>query len=493
MSRHGVAGRWGAFACAVALATGCGGGSGAPTSAQAPSAPGAVAAGDGGAFVLVDAEVKPYAVWSDEVASTSITVTVRTRDDEGVELALEYFDGLAGGSGVARSARLYDDGSHGDVVAGDGVWTRAFVPDVSEPAELRLYEGQVDVLPMAVVARRADGDRVAPANAIDARLELGLVSRTLDGEFETTALAADARATSHVVNLRSPGFDGADLGSVMRRVYDVVGADAFDFAVVFSTRSTGDAIPRSMGVRNDVRGIHRPIFDDSRAYGSRGRLQQIVYQNAHVAGLEINHELGHRWGAFLDDPALNLAIPTGFHWGPSTHVGQMGNGPFLLDDEGSIDDGGDGFLVTNAHGSEKFLVNPFSPLELYLMGLAGADEVAPLRFVTDPAVNVAFGARLPEASTRVVTIEDIEAVYGERVPRAAESQNAFGAVFVVVSDRTLTSSELALSSAVARYYGGTAPGGERSGGLFTAYDPPSFPAATGYRATLETALPLSGP
>lgn len=487
MAQHGVAGRWGAFACAIALTTGCGGGSGAPTSAQAPSAPGGVAAGDGGAFVLVDAEVNPYAVWSDEVASTPITVTVRTRDDEGVELALEYFDGLAGGSGLARSARLYDDGSHGDAVAADGVWTRTFVPDVSEPVELRLYEGQVDVLPVAIVARDADGERVSPSNAIDARLELGIVSRTLEGEFEAIELAPDARATSHVVNLRAPAFEGSDLGAVMRRLYEVVGADAFDFAILFSARSTGDAVPRSMGVRNDVQGIHRPIFDDSRAYGSRGRLQQIVYQNAHVAGLEINHELGHRWAAFLDLPALNLAIPTGFHWGPSTHVGQMGNGPYLLDD------GGDGLLVTNAHGSETFVVNPFSSLELYLMGLAGADEVEPLTFVTDPSVQVAFGERVPAASTRVVTIADIEAVYGERVPRAMESQSAFAAVFVVVSDRTLAASELTLSSAVARYYGGHAPGGERAGGLFTAYDPPSFPAATGYRATLETALPLSGP
>jgi hypothetical protein len=485
---------WSAIACAIVLASGCGTPSPAASAVQAapsPSgstsqgAPGDAEAEGGGAIVLVDAQVEPYAVWSDEIGSMPVTVTVRTRDDDGIELALEYFDGLVGGSGLARTVRLYDDGSHGDAVAGDGAWTRTFVPDVSEPAELRLYGGQVDVLPMAVVARRADGERVAPANAIDARLELGIVSRALDGEFESIALAADARATPHVVSLRSPGFDGADLGSVMRRLYDVVGEDAFDFAVVFSTRSTGDAIPRSMGVRNDVRGIHRPIFDVSRAYGSDGRLQQLVYQNAHVAGLEINHELGHRWAAFLDDPALNLAIPTGFHWGPSTHVGQMGNGPYLLED-------GDDFLVTNAHGSETFVINPFSPLELYLMGLAARDEVEALRFVTDPSARVAFGERLPEASTRLVTIGDIEAVYGERVPRAAESQNAFGAVFVVVSDRALAPSELTLSSAVARYYGGTAAGGERSGGLFIAYDPPSFPAATRYRATLETAVPLSG-
>ena len=54
----------------------------------------------------------------------------------------------------------------------------------------------------------------------------------------------------------------------------------------------------------------------------------------------------------------------------------MGNGPYLLQEP-------DGLRVTNADDSDKFVANPFSNLELYLMGLAQPDEVPPLRFVTD--------------------------------------------------------------------------------------------------------------
>ena len=54
----------------------------------------------------------------------------------------------------------------------------------------------------------------------------------------------------------------------------------------------------------------------------------------------------------------------------------MGNGPYLLAEAG-------GYRVTNADDSENFIANPFSNLELYLMGLARPDEVQPLRFVTD--------------------------------------------------------------------------------------------------------------
>lgn len=41
----------------------------------------------------------------------------------------------------------------------------------------------------------------------------------------------------------------------------------------------------------------------------------------------------------------------------------MGNGPYLQEDAG-------GYRVTNAADSDKFIANPFSNLELYLMGLA---------------------------------------------------------------------------------------------------------------------------
>jgi hypothetical protein len=473
-------------ACALGGCGGGGGGSEATVAPQAAAAPApAPTPGAPGSWTLVDASVEPYAQWDGTLASTPLTVRARTRDARNVVLSVEYFDGLPGGTGAQRRTRLYDDGTHGDSVPGDGMWTLAFVPDVVPPAALRLYDGRLDSIALSIVAHEADGDVVAPANAIDARVEVGVVDRGLDGEFESREVASDVHATDWMLNVVAPGFDGQALGPLLRRAYVALGVDAFDFAVVFHTRTTGDGIPRSIGVRNDVRGIHRPLFDDSAAYGSAGRLQQIVFQNARALGVEVNHEIGHRWGAFLDDPTLDLAIPTGFHWGPSTHVGQMGSGPYL---EAA---GANGFLATNAHGSESFAVNPFSLLELYLMGLVGRDEVAPLEFVTDRSVAVRFGEHLPASAVRTVTIADIEAVYGPRVPAADASPNAFTALFVTVSDRPLDAAERALSSHVARYAAGASEGGVRAGGLFAAWDPPAFSAATGFRATLETALPLS--
>jgi hypothetical protein len=473
----------------AAGATGCGGGAGGGAAAAAAPAPSATsgnpALGVSANFTLDRIQVAPYAIWADAIGSQPITVTARTTGTTDIHLSLTYFDELIGGSGQRIVEPMFDDGSHGDATAGDGVFTRTLVLDVTEPQLLRLYDGQIDTIPIAIEA--SDGRSfVAPSNSIDARTDLALVSPTLRGQDPPQSADATTRVTDTLVNVIDPSFDATQLESLLQRLYRTFPGDPFDFAVIFATRTTGDGIPRSLGVKNDVGGINLAQFDDSAEYGSAGRLQQVVFQNGKTLGLEINHEIGHRWGAYLNKPALNLSLPTGFHWGTSDHVGQMGNGPYLQAD-------GAGYRVGNGGGADHFVSNPFSKLELYLMGLVPPGEVPAYRFVTDPTVDVQFDAWLAETSTRLVTIDDVVSVYGARTPASSTSQNAFTAVFVVVSDAFLSAAEAALSSHIAHYMAGSSAGGQRSGGLFEVSDPPSFSAATGYRASLQTQLPATNP
>ncbi len=477
--------RTAAFLIPALLLCACGGGAGGgDAQAAAPiAANGNPAAGAAATLSLHDIQATPYALFTDEMTDRVITVTARTQSTGQIALSLNYFDGLVGGSGAQISRSMYDDGTHGDAVAADGIWSRSFTLDVGAPPTLRLYDGQVDSLPISIqVSDR--GAPLAPSNAIDARVEVALISAQSRDTVAVRSATSNTLTTDTMVNIVDPNFDGTALGTVTARLYGLFAGDPFDFAVIFHSRTTGDGIPRSIGVRNDVGGINLATFDQSAGYGSAGRLQQIIVQNAHTLGLEVNHEIGHRWAAYLNKPALNLALPTGFHWGASNHVGQMGNGPYLQPE-------GSQFRVTNGAGSDHFVSNAFSTLELYLMGLARADEVAPLRFVTDPAVNVQFNALLPAASTRAVTIDDITGVYGVRQPDSNSAQNAFNAAFVVVSDQLLTAAEYTLTSTIAAYAAGTSMGGQRTGGLFEVSDPPSFSAATGYRASLETHLPAT--
>jgi hypothetical protein len=466
---------------ATLVACGGGAGGGATASAPAPVTSGNPAPGTPATFTLDRVQVAPYAIWADAIAGQTVTVTARTTSAADVNLSLAYFDALVGGSGRRIVEPMYDDGSHGDAVARDGVFTRSLTLDVADPTLLRLYDGLIDSLPITIEASDARGV-IAPSNSIDARVDLALVSPTLRGQPAPRRIDATTQLTDTLVNLVDPTFDGSTVPALVRRLYGIFPGDPFDFVVVFATRTSGDGIPRSLGVSNDVGGINLKLFDSSADYGSAGRLQQVVFQNGKTLGVEVNHEIGHRWAAYLNKPALNLSLPTGFHWGASDHVGQMGNGPYLQPD-------GSGFRVGNGGGADHFVSNPFSALELYLMGLAPPSEVPDYRFVTDPAVDVQFGAWLPASSTQRVTIDDIVATYGARTPAANVSQSAFSAAFVVVSDRFLNEAETALSSYVASYMGGTSEGGQRTGGLFEVSDPPSFSAATGYRASLETQLP----
>jgi hypothetical protein len=463
------------------LLASCGGAGGGGQTRLVPAASGNPAPVVPSQFTLMDVQVAPYAVWADTVRAQPLAVTARTKSVGAIGLSLSYFDGLIGGSGTQITKPMFDDGTHGDAVAADGIWTLALRLDVHEPAVLRLYDGQVDALPITIQASDGSGI-VAPTNSIEARLDVAMLDPALRGSVAATVVDASMLVTDSVVNLVDPTFESRTIARTTQRLYDVFAGDPFDFAVIFHTRTSGDGIPRSFSVENDVLGIGLTAFDQSAEYGSAGALQQVVFQNAHTLGLEINHELGHRWAAYLNKPALNLTLGNGVHWGPSAHVGQMGNGPFLQSEA-------DGYRVTNADGSDHFVSNSYSNLELYLMGLAAADEVAPLRFVTDPNVDVRFGALLPEPATRLVTIDDIRAVYGARQPSGAAAPNAFSAAFVVVSDDFLTQAEYTLTTIIARYLAGTSSGGQRSGGLFEISDPPSFSACTGFRATLDTTLP----
>ncbi len=469
---------------AVVLLAACGGGGGGSAVAPIPSsAPVAPAPSTPAGVTLSGIAVTPYAVWADELPNVTVTVTARATLAAGAHLALSYFDGLVGATGSQLRRTMYDDGTHGDVRALDGVWTLAFAPALQEPALLRLYDASIDAVPIMIEAIAADGSAMQPKNLIDSRLELAVVSRALAGEFPLRNLASDVAATDYMINVVAPTWDGEHFATITERAYAVLGGDPFDFIAIFHTRATGDGIPRSFAVRNDVVGINLGTYDHSAAYGSAGRLQQLVFQNVRTLGVELNHEIGHRWAAYLNEDALNLSLHTGFHWGASNHVGQMGNGPHLS----PTADGN--YLVTNADGSEKFVANAFSMLELYLMGMASPGEVDALRFVTDPSVDVRFGTTVAAADTRIVTIDDIIAIYGARTPAVIASQIAFTAALIVVSDAPIDEAERTLTSTIARYAAGTSAGGERAGGLFAVLDPMSFGAATQFRATLETRIP----
>ncbi len=227
--------------------------------------------------------------------------------------------------------------------------------------------------------------------------------------------------------------------------------DAYDFLVIFTNfpfkMISEDAIAFYIPVRNGARGLGIDLFDHSFLYGSNGKLQGAV-DMGNVADLSsdpldagfektmttLAHELLHQWAAhvtFIDeegqvsDDLLGKKSPgedKGSHWS------------YLLNTSGSVLygnrwlDNGDGTF--SSHQARKY----YSPLDLYLAGLYHPSEVPPMLLIDNPDIDP---EKLPESGVaitgapRTVTIDDIIAAEGERIPGPDESQKDFRIGFVL--------------------------------------------------------------
>lgn len=228
--------------------------------------------------------------------------------------------------------------------------------------------------------------------------------------------------------------------AVAREFYRTHGDD-YDFLVLFA--GFDFAMPSGsmafyLPIKNDVEGIGQDLFDQTSNYSADGafleRLGGIIDMGPaarHVLEpsdprfektlLTLTHEMLHRWGAyvrFMDDgqPSDALLGLADAHWS------------FLLDAEGSSlygnhwRDNLDGTFTTvppEQGQSGAFLGRIFSPLELYLMGLAQQDQVPPFRLIDSPGID---RSRLPEVGVtipgtlREIGIDKIIAAEGERFP-----------------------------------------------------------------------------
>jgi subtilase family serine protease/flagellar hook assembly protein FlgD len=243
-------------------------------------------------------------------------------------------------------------------------------------------------------------------------------------------------------------------------------ADRYDFVVVFSTFEfdTGDATAFYVTVRNDTKGLGQQLFDNSVWFGSAGKLQGYIDMAAlsryvfeptapkfdEVLGV-LSHELLHRWAARVRFRGADGSASSALLGRDASHWS------FLLDSQGSVEygnrwrDNGDGTFTSI--GSRQY----FSPLDLYLMGLIKKAEVPPFFMIENPSIDP---ARLPETGLTIsgvrrnVSIDDIIAVEGERVPSADAAQRDFQIGFVLLArpGETVTDDQIAAVSTVRKAF-----------------------------------------
>jgi hypothetical protein len=162
---------------------------------------------------------------------------------------------------------------------------------------------------------------------------------------------------------------------------------------------------------------------------------------------QIGHEMGHRWSAFVSAKVGGESIPLGpTHWARGLQAPVAF--PYQRPVEASAMGGGvwqDNFDGTYTQLDDDYYVpaTGWSYLDLYLMGLIAPSEVPDFFILRNlvPAGKDANGRGMFKADRTKVTIQDVIAAEGPRVPDVAHSQRHFNTGMVVVVEHGKTPSK----------------------------------------------------
>jgi hypothetical protein len=283
-----------------------------------------------------------------------------------------------------------------------------------------------------------------------------------------------------------------DTVSVTRR-FLATHPDTFDNIVLFTdTPLLKDAFAYESSIANGIQGLNLPLFDESNAYGTSGRLQSLVNmddlnkypddpresflgENSTVS--VIGQEVGHRWLAYLQFRDANGRLSSSLLGRDSAHWS------FFFDSDASVMEGND--IEDLGGGSFRTVaaVQRYSLLDQYAMGLVDKTQVPSFFYVQSPTnvVPRRTATSAPQVGVTFsgvrhdVRIDDVIAAVGARVPSAAESPRVHyqAFVYVVSAGRTAEPAEIAKVDRIR-----------------VAWDQ-FLSAATDFRMRAETRLPLA--
>jgi hypothetical protein len=413
-------------------------------------------------------ETRPGVILDNGIDSFCLEVAVAA-PVSGVRL--ETWPGVVAESGQ-QTLTLHDDGFRGDRIAADLVYTSErlrfdtnqpwlhppfYAYDSNSPAGVSIKD--VGRLTITETSGQQTGFSQGP--------QFGILSATVP-LVEVVTLSSDIAVSPHLINVQGTNLSvqrfvrGYSVGTAdtTRKIYSAL-PDAFDFFIHFSAYRI-ERTPPNAG-QNFTIGVQRPVqvnftgtgqgmFNNTPTYGSSGRLLGVIGLDCYERGIwshNCAHEILHQWSSYIGA----LPISDGQHYVSRSSVASLLGG-YRWDEYSS----GKWTLVCEEGRNGGTRV---SSLDKYMMGLLPPEAVPTLRTYseTNPPPLFMCDGQITRAENEV-TIQDIIAQYGTRVPGPDRAQRRFALGFVAESTgRLLNPVEMTFYDIFARHFTSAVPHG----------------------------------
>jgi hypothetical protein len=323
---------------------------------------------------------------------------------------------------------MHDNGSNGDLIAGDDVWTCLFTANeiLSKNTPSRVFHPVIGTC--------------NPTNAGAFNVVAEVWSSQM-GLVAPTNVSATSQETDYVVNYVATRAQLTNFNAAFwaNRFYTNHG-DKYDFLnFIHIAGVRGNRY--HVTVKNTIQGIGTSIFDSSAGFGSAGRLKGCsvfpISSFYDAGGPGFAHETGHQWINFLSGTPYAGGVP---HW-PRGNIAINVMG-FSIPGSGA---GGNYSFTFTSNGSGGFVVGPaiatnittFNKMELYLMGLAAPAEVPTYFVLNNQNQTVTNGQTLTAGEITLVTVSNVIAAKGARIPDSTNSQKLFRTATIILSEQLL--------------------------------------------------------
>lgn len=265
------------------------------------------------------------------------------------------------------------------------------------------------------------------------------VIKALGNKFDFLAYYSDLRFDSQEASSPSEGPAAGNVTGIGQTQHDLdvyCGQGRFQWAfaqpVYVGANEMQDQPPAAAPVKSN-RDLAFFIQQLSEA-SANGKPLPYNYAMSHLG-----HEMGHRWAAYvaakIHDQTISLGpwphwtpvlqAPVAFPYQRPIEASTMGGGVWQDNLDGTYTQLHDGYFVP---------ATGYSYLDLYLMGFISAAEVPDFFILKNlvPAGKDADGRRMFKADRIKVTIQDVIAAEGPRLPDVDHSQRKFNTGIVVM-------------------------------------------------------------